>query len=190
MTKTKSYRVLYILPVDGGRPKQLATGTPNAVSPFWSADGRWVYFATEEPNGIWKVPAEGGAAVRLTRDGANPRESADGKRLFYVVRREGNALWSVSVNGGDERHEDGIPHLRYDLSWAPIQGGICFVDGPPASLSLNYFNFSDRHSEKVSELRGITFVCCDIAVSRDKKALLFSGIDRLESDIMLVENFH
>jgi Tol biopolymer transport system component/DNA-binding winged helix-turn-helix (wHTH) protein len=178
---------LYVVSANGGRPQRLETGTPNAVSPFWSADGRWIYFATKGPEAVWKVPAEGGVAVRLTKEGAYPQESADGKRVFYVVGGERKELWSVSVNGGDERREEGMPTLEYEMSWAPAQNGIYFVDGPPSHLSVNYFDFAARRV-KVWELHSM-IVCCGIAVSRNDDTLLFSGIDHLESDIMLVEGF-
>jgi len=136
---------------------------------------------------IRKVVAE--LEVRLTRDGTSPQESTDGKRVFYVAGSEQDELWSVSVNGGDEHREEGIPKFVNDLSWTPAENGI-FFDGPPSHLSIKYFNFSDRRTENISALRGISFVCCSINVSRDNGTLLFSAVDRLESDIMLVENFH
>jgi len=180
---------IYVVAVDGGRPHHVATGTPNAVSPFWSSDARWIYFYTEAPNGVWKIPAEGGAAVRLTKDGTYPQESMDGKRLFYVAGSERDELWSVSADGGDEHREEGIPKFQNPHSWIPTQNGIYFVDGPPSQHSIKHFNFSDRRIETISDVPGITFICCAIAVSADNGVLLFSGLDHLESDIMLVENF-
>jgi Tol biopolymer transport system component/DNA-binding winged helix-turn-helix (wHTH) protein len=189
-SQVSGHKEIYVVPVNGGRPHRVATGTPNAQWPFWSSDGRSIYFSTDAPNGVWKVPAEGGVAVRLTRDGTFPQESTDGKRVFYVAGTEQDQLWSVSVNGGDEHREEGMPKFVNDLSWTPAESGIFLVDGPPSHLSIKYFSFSDRRTEDISQLRGISFVCCSIKVSRDNGTLLFSAVDRLESDIMLVENFH
>jgi Tol biopolymer transport system component len=180
---------LYVVPVEGGRPHQIMTGTPNALWPFWSRDGRWIYFATEQPDGIWKVPAAGGTAVRMTKDGKYPQESSDGKRVFYTTGEGGAELWSVSVNGGDEHREEGLPQLVNNISWTPFSNGIYFIDGLPGHLSVKRFNFSDRKSLPVANVPGIILVCCGIAVTRDNDALLFSGLDRAEADIMLVENF-
>jgi Tol biopolymer transport system component/DNA-binding winged helix-turn-helix (wHTH) protein len=187
-SKVSGQMGLYVLPVDGGRPHQVVTGTPNALLPFWSSDGRWIYLATEQPNGIWKVPAGGGTAVRLTRDGTYPQESSDGKRVFYVAGKGEAELWSVSVNGGDEHREEGIHHLVNNVSWAPFQNGIYFIDGPRGHLAVKYFDFSDRKTLPVADVRGIAFLCCGIAVTRNNDALLFSGVDHVDSDIMLVEN--
>jgi Tol biopolymer transport system component/DNA-binding winged helix-turn-helix (wHTH) protein len=189
-SKVSGHAELYLVSVNGGRPQPLTTGTPNAESPFWSADGRWIFFATDAPDGIWRVPAEGGAAVRLTRTGTYPQESTDSTRVFYVVPGERSELWSVSVNGGDERREEGMPILVNFLSWTPAQKGIYFIDGHPSHLFVSYFDFASRRVKTVQQLHGISFICCGIAVSRDDKDLLFSGIGALEADIMLVEDFH
>ena len=180
---------LYIVSVDGGRPKRLATGTPNAGMPFWSQDGRSIYFISgKETPAVWKVPSEGGTAVRLTKEGFYPQESADGTRVFYVLGHDPSAIWSVSVNGSDERREEGIPTLHSDAHWTPVQNGIYFIDGSTGSASLFYFDLSTRHLQKIAELRGLD-PWGGIGVSRDGRTLLFSAVDHYDSDIMLVEGF-
>jgi len=181
---------LYVVSADGGRPHQIVTGTANAVWPFWSKTGRWIYFATQQPNGIWKVPAGGGTAVRLTSVGTYPQESSDGERVFYVAGGNEMELWSVSVNGGDEHREEGMPNLVNNISWTPYQDGIYFIDGPPAHLTIQHFNFSDRRTVPVIQIPRVSFLCCGIAVTHNKDTLLFSGLDQVKSDIMLAEDFH
>ena len=46
-----------------------------------------------------------------------------------------------------------------------------------------------RHVDKVLDLHRMSFVWGGIAISRNNDTLLFSGLDHLESDIMLVEGF-
>jgi len=183
---------LYVVTANSGAPRPLATGTSNASTPFWSADGRWIYFSTEQPQAVWKVPSDGGKAIRLTNEqGYYPQESADGKRVFYVVGGNRNELWSVPVNGGDELREEGMPALRPGLAtaWTPAQNGIYFIDGSPSHFFINYFEFSTRQLYRVSELPGLGFVWGGIAVSPNGDTLLYAGVDHGDSDIMLVEGF-
>jgi Tol biopolymer transport system component/DNA-binding winged helix-turn-helix (wHTH) protein len=187
---------LYIVNVDGGQLRRFSTGTPNALSPFWSADGRWIYFATQRPDAIWKVPVEGGAAVRLTKEGGyDPKESADGTRVFYVVRDKGAKLseqiWSVPTEGGEERYEVMTTNAR----WAPAQGGIYFLDdadsGSPGRLS--FFDFATRHVQKLAELgTGAYFPAyLSMGISPDGRAIFYSQVDKnnFVADIMLVEGY-
>jgi serine/threonine-protein kinase len=60
-------RRLYIRRLDQleGTPLQ---GTEDAVAPFFSPDGLWVAFVTEEDEKLKKVPATGGPAITLADD--------------------------------------------------------------------------------------------------------------------------
>ena len=179
---------LYIVNVDGGPPKRFPTGTANASNPFWSADGHWIYFNTERPGSIWKVPVEGGAAVRLTGEGEadSPQESVDGKRVFfYKVEGGQGQTWSAPVNGGDERPVPGMPA---DVSWVPARNGIYFITGSPRHFSLNYFDFITRRVHKIADLPGL-FAVWAPTISPDGHTFLFSGIEHSEGNIFLVEGF-
>jgi Amidohydrolase family/WD40-like Beta Propeller Repeat len=81
-----------------------ATGAPKRVTPTsfvpleympaWSPDGRWISFVTFDDTArgqVWKVPAAGGAPLRLSHDPgdyANPVWSPDGQSVI-VSRGEG-----------------------------------------------------------------------------------------------------
>jgi len=62
------------MPIDSGPPVRLLDsaqpGSPLAERPFWSEDGRLIYFNSHDPRGnasIWSIPATGGAPRRLVR---------------------------------------------------------------------------------------------------------------------------
>ena len=179
---------LYTVNVDGGPPKRFPTGTANASNPFWSADGHWIYFNTEGPEDIWKVPAEGGAAVRLAegKGGLAPQESADGTRVFFYREEGGHGeVWSASVNGGDVRPVPGIPA---DVGWVPARNGIYFINGSPRHYSLNYLDFVTQHVYKIADLPSL-FVIWGPTLSPDGHTFLFSGIEHSDGNIFLVEGF-
>jgi Tol biopolymer transport system component len=184
---------LYIVDVDSRQQRRLETGTPDASGPYWSANGRWIYFNTQEPGAVWKVPVEGGDPVRLTKDGrVDPQESTDGKRVFYVVPKraeQSEEVWSVSVDGGDERLET---RMTVNASWAPSQSGIYFLDGSDVGLGrgrLRFFDFTTRRFQNLAELEPGAVFPGDISVSRDGRTIFYSEIDQRVGDIMLVEGF-
>jgi Tol biopolymer transport system component len=86
---------IYIVSADGGPPKRLTNGRAVENDPEWSRDGTWIYYAsnTSGRSEIWKIPAAGGTPTRLTTDGGfEPRESPDGRTIYYVDARVGNGL--------------------------------------------------------------------------------------------------
>jgi len=182
----------YVIDADEGPPRRVQTGTPAASVPSWSHDGRWIYFfVSQNKKGIWKVPAEGGAAVQLTADGGLPQESLDGSRVFYVA--SDYRLRSVSVNGGDEQEYREIgttPGLFLADRWTPGPDGIYFLDGSKTPASLNLLNLSTRKISRVSDISGRIAFGCGPSLSADGHTLVFATADRMEGDLMLVEGFH
>ncbi len=72
------------------------------AQPAWSHDGRMICYA--EAKDLWLVPATGGAAHRLTTDGAAdfaPAWSSDDRMIYFASYRDGTlALWRIPVAGG------------------------------------------------------------------------------------------
>jgi len=127
---------LYAVSSGGGSPKRLTfdSAVDNAAS--YSHDGQWIYFSSTRAGtfpDIWRMPAEGGSATRIThRGGLQPRESADQKFLYYVdhpapvgrMRLKGSAkLMRVPVGGGEERaiRDKFTPYL-----WSMTKSSIYF----------------------------------------------------------------
>jgi Tol biopolymer transport system component len=52
------------------KPRKLATNISDLIRPYWSSDGQWIYFRSEESGkaGIYRCPASGGDAVLLSKD--------------------------------------------------------------------------------------------------------------------------
>jgi Tol biopolymer transport system component/DNA-binding winged helix-turn-helix (wHTH) protein len=180
---------LYVVNVEGGPPKRFFTGTPNAAYPCWSAGGDSIYFSTEPPGAIWKAPAGGGQAVRLTGEGEGgvaPQEGVDRRRVYYSKVEAGHTeAWSASVNGGDERPVAGMPR---DVGWVPASGGIYFVQGGPRNFSVDYLDAATRKIHRISGLTAF-FTVWGPTLSPDDRAFLVTGIEHSEGDIVLVDGF-
>jgi Tol biopolymer transport system component len=72
----KELSEIYVVEVAGGIPRLLPTipGADN-LSPSWSRDGQWIYFASKrgsDPFQLWKMPVHGGPPIKLTRQGLRP----------------------------------------------------------------------------------------------------------------------
>jgi Tol biopolymer transport system component len=181
---------LYTVSIDGGPPRRIATGTASASEPSFSSDGRWIYFdGSDEQSGVWKIPAGGGAAIRLTDDNAGwPQESADGARVLYTDAFA--KLMSISSNGGDKREITGTDVTSDSTNWTPARNGVYFIDGHTTPISLKLLNLATGRVRKIADLPGqLQGWGSSPSVSADGRTLIFAVNSQMTGDIMLVEGF-
>jgi hypothetical protein len=100
-------------------------------------------------------------------------------------------IWSVSAGGGDERQVSGMPRLpqQWDCEWAAASPGIYFVEGGPPP-GIDFLDFATARTRRVAVIPGRPQPWRGgLGLSRDGRALLYSQIDGIAGDIMLIENF-
>jgi Tol biopolymer transport system component len=103
---------LYTCNRDGSGLRRLTHLASHCGSARWSPDGRWIAYDSVQdfpgPDGVRKfdnvyvMPAEGGAARRLTDDRTGsvvPNWSADSRWIYYSRGKE-RQTWKVPVDGG------------------------------------------------------------------------------------------
>ena len=61
---------IYVVSASGGVPRRMTTDPAEDKWPYWSQDGKWIYFSSTRSGReeIWKMPSSGGEAVQITRN--------------------------------------------------------------------------------------------------------------------------
>ena len=184
---------IYLLEVAGGLPRRLTPEASLDAVPSWSGDGRWIYFGSNRTGGfqVWKVPVDGGPAIQVTRNGGFAAfESPDGSRLYYA-KFDAPGIWSVPVNGGEERPVHDLPPTGYWGYWDIGRRGLYFVN-PEAKPrpAIELLDLATRRVTRIAELeRQPIQWTSGFSVSRDERSILYSQWEQSGSDIMLVEGF-
>jgi Tol biopolymer transport system component len=128
---------VWVINASGGKPQRM-TRHPNFEElPSWSHDGRWIYFDSSrkgEEYQVFKLPANEGEAIRITRDGGwEPVESLDGKFVYYI---NSHSLWRIPAEGGQAvRIFDGPLNGPPDLNI--VGGWLYFLHGS----SIQFLSF-------------------------------------------------
>jgi len=143
-------RVLWVVSVEGGRPRALVRGMKKLSEPRWAPDGRTVSFLASvhgAPPEVYAVAASGGTPRRLTRAPQGVEQyawSPGGHRLAYVTpdppRFSARDRWSG--------HDLFRVHDDDDLVTAPPQPSEIWV------LSLPSFAVREITHEPTSVLEG------------------------------------
>ena len=171
-----------------GTPLQ---GPGNALNEStFSADGRWIYFdsARTGEQQVWKIPANGGEAIQVTRDGGfAPLESADGKFVYYLKRLRDTQVWRISTEGARvTKVLEGLSDYR---NLAVVRSGLIFV--PIRNISsLEFLNFATHKIRTLAKVDPPIFNInyAGLTVSPDAQSILYTEI-RAGSELMLMENF-
>lgn len=123
---------LFVVPVEGGEPKRLFALTQPFGSAAWSPDSRYVAYATFNTRralNVFVFDTETGQSVNVTRLNAgnrNPAWSADGKYLYFVSNRQGDAIYLIPLQPEDRRDRELL--LEYKKPDGPVKVEIDFQD--------------------------------------------------------------
>jgi hypothetical protein len=128
--------------------------------------------------------------VQVTHQGGFAAfESPDGRFLYYAKGPGVPGLWRISTNGGEEMELMRSLEAGYWGYWAVVENGIYYLDmtGKPA---IHFFNLATHQIARVFDLESRPArEAPGLAISPDKKTILYTQLDALNSDIILVENF-
>ncbi len=189
-SNVEGHTEIYVMEIATRVPRRLTNESSDNVTPSVSHDGKWIYFGSRRTGNaeIWRMPAEGGEAVQMTRHGGEwPVESLDGKVVYYL---KGQDVWQVPVSGGEETRVLG-PIAVY--TFAVTSEGIYFLEtGPRLWLAsrgnaLKVFRSATRTSERIADI-GLN-PDDGLSVSTDGRYALVPMADPFVCDLMLVENF-
>ncbi|MFL6448696.1 MAG: DPP IV N-terminal domain-containing protein [Bryobacteraceae bacterium] len=188
--REQSQAKLFIQDVQGGRPHRLTAEPTDDYSPSWSHDGKWIYFSSPRSGTeqIWRVPATGGPATQITkRGGWAPTESADQRYLFYA-KENPTGLWRMPITGGEEQLV--VSNVAASGSaYALGQQGVYFIGSSDGGTGqqLAFLRFATGKVRSIANIpRPLEL---GLTVSPDEQILLYSQMDQVNSDIMLVEHF-
>ena len=206
---------IYIINVDGGSPRQLTTEPSTENVPIWSKDGRWIFFGSDRSGDwqIWKIPAAGGQSIQVTKGGGFLPVGTT-HDFIYHVRSSGALIpgkksgepgvWRVPVDGGDEIHifdqvedpatvfvsEDGIYFVKQPVVGQPdatlAARGLSSMS--KLDREIEFYSFIDKQTMKLFSVKKPA-VLWGLSASPDGNWILYTESDRLDNDIMLVENF-
>jgi Tol biopolymer transport system component len=183
---------VFVVDTHGGVPHQLTSEPSSEGVPSWSRDGRWIYFASDRTgrDEIWKKPSTGGPSVQVTHQGGFAAfESPDGRFLYYAKGQTVPGLWRIPTKGGEEIEMISSLEAGHWGYWAVVENGIYYLD-TTAKPGIAFLDVNTRRTTRVFDLENRPAQeAPGLAVSSSQGTILYTQLDALSRDIMLVENF-
>lgn len=183
---------IFVMDYRGGSLRRLTSEPSTNVVPSWSRDGRWIYFASDRAGDwqVWKMRSSGGSAIQVTHHGGYAAfESPDGKFVYFAKGPTVPGLWRIPTNGSQEVEVIGSLDAGYWGYWAVVENGIYYLDaiGKPG---ISFFNTTTHRTTRLFDLENRPArEAPGLAVSSDGGTILYTQLDALSRDIILVQNF-
>ena len=136
------------------------------------------------------MPSTGGSSVQVTHHGGFAAfESTDGRFLYYAKGMTVPGLWRIPTNGGEEVEIIRSLEAGHWGYWAVVENGIYYLD-TTAKPGIVFLDVNTSHTTRVFDLENRPATQAPgLAVSSTNGTILYTQLDALSSDIMLVENF-
>lgn len=182
---------IFVISANGGTPRQITSGNSNDILPRWSADGKFLYFASNR-SGVWqswKVPVAGGEPQQVTKtDGYLAMESPDGKWVYYTKSNH-PGIWRIPAGGGPEVRIAPQPPDGYWGYWAVTRRGVYFLDGAQPEWRIQLYDPATKRISTVATLERHPPPFSGISVNNKDDELLITDEFNASSHITLVQNF-
>lgn len=122
---------VFAVAVTGGAVRRITDAESNEVTPCYSRDGRFVYYASdrEGPWAVWRKPVGGGAEELVRRKAFAPQISPDGRYLYYMRGPSEPGLYRAPLEPAGEE-EAVLPKLNGALwgNWTVTSAGVFYID--------------------------------------------------------------
>ena len=182
---------IFVIAANGVAPRELTTGNANDILPRWSADGRFLYFASNRSGNwqTWKIALAGGQPQQVTAtNGYLAMESPDGRWVYFTKTSE-PGIWRMPTGGGAEARVLPQPPDGYWGYWAVTARGIYFLDSTQPKWRIQLYEPETQRISTVAVLDRRPPPFSGISVDPRGEELLITDEVNASSHITLVENF-
>jgi Tol biopolymer transport system component len=181
-------RDIWMADVATGALRRLTSWTGEEYGPQWSGDGSAIYFAADSDarlSDVWKVPAGGGPAVRMTRDGTvQGVMTHPGRPEVYAVRLSAAGdIVPIRLEAGG-RFVPVFAHVAGPVDILPAGDSLAIAEpAPGGGYTFRIIAASGRGEGTALLKPGETFT----AASRDWRQVLYKLRDGATWDIGLLD---
>jgi eukaryotic-like serine/threonine-protein kinase len=170
---------------------QITNSAFGFIVPSWSANQQYLYVSRIVGGSrTFRIPAKGGTPEDLFEGSGDWVTRDGGKIIYFKVGHPG--IFSRSLDGdpstnAEEKLVEDYKAPGADLN--PFPDGLYYIswngDGKPRAV--RFYSYSQRKSVDVVALRGLLGSPADLAVSPDRRRLVYDQFSGMGTDLTLIE---
>jgi Tol biopolymer transport system component/tRNA A-37 threonylcarbamoyl transferase component Bud32 len=181
---------LWVLQADGSQPRVLTDAIDVRGAASWSPDRKWIVSGGNDARGggLFKIPVEGGAPVRLAGTGLDPVWSPNGGLIVYSGTDVGGKepLRAVTPAGSPVD----LPPIQISANgerfrFTPDGKGLVYMQGGFGAQDFRLLNLATRQTRQLTHLTNPA-IMRTFDITADGKQIVFDRL-RNNSDIVLID---
>jgi Tol biopolymer transport system component len=188
---------LWVMAADGSNQTRLTQDTNDDRHPAFSPDGSWIAFDSDREGtfDLYRFPVGGtesaiDAVTFGNRDDMEPAWTPDGEYLYFASDRGENVrfnIWKVPFDGNDNL---AVPVTAFDdeeISPAISPDGQAVAFASDLGFTSNKIYTLELDTENLVALSGLGFPEADPDWSLDRRVILFSREDGIDSNLWIFQ---
>lgn len=185
---------IYVIQAHGGTPVQITESKAEDTVPSWSLDGQWIYFGSNRSGvwQVWRVSATGGAAEQVTEAGGYRavEVSHEGAAWLIYSRLDRPTLTVRALEGETDYDIDARIPSPYWNRWDVTDGILYFIEESEGGGSIERWDLSRRARGQTTRIFSKHLGSfTHLQVVPHAHAFLYTRLEQISGDLMLVENF-
>lgn len=185
---------IYVIQANGGTPVQLTEGKAEDRVPSWSLDGQWIYFGSNRSGAwqIWRVPVAGGAVEQVTETGGyRAVEAVHEGTTWLIYCRLNSPTLSVRTLDGEKAYDiEATMPAPYWNRWDVADSLLYFMEVSKNASHIGRWDLG--HMERLPVITGAMRDMggfTHLQVVPESTTFLYTRLEQISGDLMLVENF-
>lgn len=183
--------VVWEADVEGGKPRPVTEATGYSMPVCWSRDGMWIYTRSDRESGwqIWRVRSDGSEIQRITSGGGNNAWEDEEGLWLYFTRPGQRSLWRLPVGVTEMEVEPELVLEKFlfhpHAFWQGRDRDLLTVVHGQSTYDVVLVDPGTGATQAVAGIP--TGSAPTLTLSPDGSRLLYSRIDRSESDLKRLE---
>jgi len=169
----ESYNHIFLMPAEGGTPRQITSGDHNHAAASWSPDGKSIYYASNQrkdrdfhpfDSEIYSLDLatlESQAMTNRYGPDTSPKVSPNGKTIAYIgyddqkLGHQEERLYLMNTDGSNSRCiSDDIDLSISNIQWKDDSQGLYFQYNKEGNTKVGYIKVSGEMNSLANNLGG------------------------------------